>query len=264
MDDLLLLEVFALLKAGGGKFELVFSFHGHSLALSGHWGGYVDQILFLTNSGYLETLLNHHEFTPRVSIVGNGVSSLDFYPLTKLQKEKRKVEKGISPNSKILVWLSNNRPKKGFHIFKRVASNLINRYSDLHIWIIGIEGDEDLLHDRISYFGKIQNDELPGYLQMSDFYMFTSLWKEGFGLTLVEAAKCGNQVIASRIGGIPEVVSGIEGVQLIDYPNRPEFWENAFSIAWAKSENFIPDPQILRNFHDLDTWMTKFKKALTS
>lgn len=264
MDDLLLLEAFAILKSKGEKFELVFSFHGHSLSFVGDWCAQVDKILFLTNSGYLETLGNHQEFTPLVSIVGNGVNSADFFPLIEDEKEKRKLELGLAKKSKILIWLSNDRPKKGFHLFKQVAKNLIENYPDLIIWIFGVTEDSDLVHDRIKFYGRIPNTQLPFYLQSGNFYMFTSLWKEGFGLTLVEAAKCGNQVIASRIGGIPEVISGIEGAYLIDYPNRPEFWEEAFSIAWENSDQFIPNEQTLNEFHDLDIWMLNFKKALIS
>lgn len=264
MDDLLLLEAFALLKSKGEKFDLVFSFHGHTLTLVEDWSVYVDKILFLTNSGYLETLQKHHQFTPIVSIVGNGVDGTEFFPLSQTDKEIRKLEFGLSQNSKILIWLSNNRPKKGFHLFKIVAKNIIDKYPDLVIWIIGINQDTELVHDRVKFFGKIPNDQLPKYLQTGDIYMFTSLWKEGFGLTLVEAAKCGNQVIASRMGGIPEVVSGINGVHLIDNPNRPEFWEEAFSIAWENSEQFLPDTKVLKEFHDLNAWMLNFKNALTS
>lgn len=264
MDDLLLLEAFALLKSKGEKFDLIFSFHGHSLSLEGEWCGHVDKVLFLTNSGYFESLVKHHEFTPIVSIVGNGVNSDVFFPLEKEEKEKRKLEFGLTKSSKILIWLSNNRPKKGLHLFRQVAKKIIENYPNLIIWIIGVNDDLDLVHDRIKFFGKIPNSQLPQYLQTGDFYMFTSLWKEGFGLTLVEAAKCGNQVIASRIGGIPEVVSGIGGVYLVDYPNRPEFWIEAFEQAWINSEEFIPDKSALNKFHDLDIWMSNFKNALIS
>ncbi len=264
MDDLLLLEAFALLKLKGEKFELVFSFHGHSLNLVGDWSSQVDKVLFLTNLGYLDTLSKHQEFTPIVSIVGNGVNSNDFFPLRKEEKEQRKLEFGLTKSSKILIWLSNDRPKKGLHLFRQVAIEIIENYPDLIVWIIGVNSDLDLVHDRIKFFGKIPNSQLPHYLQASDFYMFTSLWKEGFGLTLVEAAKCGNQVIASRIGGIPEVVSGIEGVNLIDFPNRPEFWVEAFAKAWNNSDQFEPDEDALKKFHDLEDWMFNFKNAIIS
>ncbi len=264
MDDLILLEGFALLKAKGEKFELVFSYHGHSLSLVWEWSVYVDKVLFLTNLGYLDTLHRHHEFTPLVSVIGNGVNSLDFFPLDKFQKEERKRGLGVPDQSKILIWLSNNRPKKGFHLFKVIAKRILEKYPDLLIWVIGVTEDHELLHERIKFHGKIPNTQLPQYLQAGDFYMFTSLWKEGFGLTMLEAAKCGNQIIASRMGGIPEVVEGLEGVYLIDYPNRPEFWIEAFENAWKNSYEFVPDGDFLKNFHDLDEWMSKFKNALIS
>lgn len=262
MDDVALLEAFAMLKSQGEKFDLIFSFHGHSLYLPSSWSIFVNRILFLTESGYHDTLQMHDEFTPIVSIVGNGVDSSVFFPISKEDKQKRKNEFGIPKDAKVLIWLSNNRPKKGFHLFRQVAKKIIDRYPDLYIWVIGVDDHIELSHDRIKFFGKVPNPQLPFYLQASDFYMFTSLCKEGFGLTLVEAAKCGNQVLASKLGGIPDVAFGIEGVFLINNPNIPEEWESAFSLVWKNADDFSPNHTFLNNLHSLENWMTNFKKAL--
>jgi len=44
------------------------------------------------------------------------------------------------------------------------------------------------------------------YYSASDFFILPSLW-EPFGIVLLEAMACENPVIATRVGGIPEVVS---------------------------------------------------------
>ncbi|PZV79125.1 glycosyltransferase involved in cell wall biosynthesis [Algoriphagus aquaeductus] len=262
MDDLLLLESFAILKGNSYSFELIFSFHGHSFHLPSTWGKHVDKVLFLTKSGYLETFRLNDEFCPMVSVVGNGVDSNLFFPISSFQKKQMKAELGFSQNSKYLVWMSNNRPKKGFHIFINLSKRLLKKYSDLEILVIGTSFDDFSMNNRMHSIGKIPNSELAKYLQISDFYAFTSLWQEGFGLSLVEAAKCGNIVIASNVGGIPDVIKGLPSAILVDLPNSLESWEKAFDFAWEKYIDFSPNPSELQLFHDYKSWELRYMAAL--
>jgi glycosyltransferase involved in cell wall biosynthesis len=51
----------------------------------------------------------------------------------------------------------------------------------------------------------IPEEKLIEYYSASDFLILPSLW-EPFGIVLIEAMACENPVIATRVGGIPEVV----------------------------------------------------------
>jgi glycosyltransferase involved in cell wall biosynthesis len=65
----------------------------------------------------------------------------------------------------------------------------------------------------------ISDEKLRGYYSASDFFILPSLW-EPFGIVLIEAMACGNPVIATKVGGIPEVVTPECGV-LVE-PRNPE------------------------------------------
>lgn len=44
--------------------------------------------------------------------------------------------------------------------------------------------------------------------QVSDVTVLPSLWAEPFGRTIIESMACGTPVVASRTGGIPEILTG--------------------------------------------------------
>jgi len=266
IDDLALLEGIAIWKSKNLKshIRLDFSFHGHSFILPESWGHLVDRIFFLTHLGYLDTLKRNEVFVPQIHVVGNGTDSAFFHPLSKVEKAKKKMEFGYKLEDKVLVWVSNNRPKKGLNLFLELSKRLIEKYPDLHTLIIGASLPPFPVNSRIKVIGKVPNIDLPKYLQLGDIYCFTSLWNEGFGLTLIEAAKSGNVIVASYNGGIPEVVIGLNASFLVKYPNQLSAWEESFAEAWELAKTYKPNQEELADFHSVEVWEEKFLKALES
>jgi glycosyltransferase involved in cell wall biosynthesis len=264
IDDLALLEGIAIWKSKNliSNIRLDFSFHGHSFILPEKWGHLIDRICFLTHLGYLDTLKRNDVFVPQIHVVGNGTDSDFFYPLSKEEKAKKKLEFGYKPEEKVLVWVSNNRPKKGLNLFLELSKSLSEKYSNLQILIIGASLPQLPANSRIKVVGKVPNIDLPKYLQLGDIYCFTSLWNEGFGLTLIEAAKSGNVVVASQNGGIPEVVIGLNASFLVKYPNQLSAWEESFAEAWELAKIYEPNPEMLEKFHPFEVWEEKFLQAL--
>lgn len=64
--------------------------------------------------------------------------------------------------------------------------------------------------DNIRFLDFVPNNELPRYYSIADIGIYPSIGDEAFGISIAEAMACGKPVIASYIGGIPEVV-GTEG-----------------------------------------------------
>ena len=262
MDDLHLLEAISQIKKGlRCELELVLSFHGFNLSLDPELLSSIDKILFLSNAGYELSKKNYAIF-PKGIIVGNAVNSKIFYPLDDEQFKKKRQEKGFSETDKVLIWMANDRPKKGFHIFKAIVEKLLTHNKDLKILIIGTT--QTINHDNVKSVGRLPNNEIATYLQIGNYYMFTTLYEEGFGLSMVEAYKCGNTVLASKLGAIPEVLNGLTNTFLIENPNNINSWVKCLNDTMAKSTiNYerlsVKAASETWNYED---WETKFINSI--
>lgn len=69
--------------------------------------------------------------------------------------------------------------------------------------------ERDRLHDRVSLLG--ERSDVPEILAAADVFVLSSLW-EGLPLTIIEAMMAGLPVVATRVGGVPELVEdGLTG-----------------------------------------------------
>ncbi len=112
----------------------------------------------------------------------------------------------------ILTHVSNFRPLKRVDLVIGVLAAL-NAKIPAELQLVG-DGPERpraqaLVHelglqDRVRFRGEI--DDLLGIYQMSDVFLLPSA-TESFGLAALEAMACGVPVVASDVGGLPEVVA---------------------------------------------------------
>ncbi len=173
-------------------------------------------------------------------------------PYTKDDDEGQRVREryGISADTVLFYHSSNLRPVKNIPFLLYSWARFISkrRIQDCHLMIIGDgEEREDLeqivaeleIGDSVTFTGQIREDEIPSYTKAGDVLLLPSL-KESFGLVNLEAMHAGNPIIASNVGGIPEVVShGVNGY-LFTIGNQDEF------IHYM--ESFSRNCQLMRKF----------------
>jgi L-malate glycosyltransferase len=122
------------------------------------------------------------------------------------------------PGERLLVHLSNFRPVKrvqdAVEVFARVSRELPAR-----LMLIGDGPDRSIaeqlarrynIQDRIHFLGK--QDNVNELLPLADLMLMPSEM-ESFGLAALEAMACGVPAIATRVGGVPELIDdGVNGL----------------------------------------------------
>ncbi|HYX92582.1 MAG TPA: glycosyltransferase family 4 protein, partial [Myxococcaceae bacterium] len=101
--------------------------------------------------------------------------------------------------------------EKGMDLLLRAFAQL--RGVDTRLDIVGDGPERDALEslahklgvaDRVRFLG-LRND-VQDLVATADIFVHPARWAEAFGLTITEAMAAGVPVIASRIGGIPEII----------------------------------------------------------
>lgn len=148
-----------------------------------------------------------------IEVIPNFVNTEIFHPAAPAERKTlHKKISGCEISSNILVHVSNFRAVKRLHdvveIFDRVQKQIPS-----HLILVG-DGPERSnveklvrklgLSCKVCFLGK--QDTFWEVLQCADVFLLPSQ-TESFGLAALEAMSCGVPVVASNVGGIPEVVT---------------------------------------------------------
>lgn len=140
---------------------------------------------------------------PRLHRVHNGLPDIDPPPPADWRCSKHQMR---------VLFVGRFDRQKGFDVFTDVARRLGPRADCVAIGDFSADAARPLaLPPNLRRTGWLPNREVAAWLAAADVLVMPSRW-EGFGLTAIEAMRAGVAVIASRVGGLPEIVDdGVTG-----------------------------------------------------
>ena len=161
------------------------------------------------------------------------------------------------PNkNKEVLFVGRLVEEKGCHLYVNAIKSIVKRYPEWKFKIIGTEkagqkiltstyaknliSDFESLGKNTEYLGFISNEEVSNILKKTSILIVPSIWQEPFALTALEGVCNGAAVIASKVGGMQEMLEDV-GMLINDID----------AIKLEKSIlSLLEDENLLSNYHN--------------
>jgi len=146
---------------------------------------------------------------------------------------------------KVIVSVGRLVHRKGQDFLIESMPQILKQVPSAHLLLVGqgpyrkrLEklANKYSLQKNITFIGRIQYKDLPGYICVGDLFAmpsrsrFAGLEVEGLGIVYLEASACGLPVIAGASGGAPDaVIEGVTGF-VVDGTNTEEIANRAIQL----------------------------------
>ena len=180
-----------------------------------------------------------------VSVVPPGVDTGLFMPVDPAALRR---SLGIGDDERVILFTGRLERLKGVEILIRALAAILNSRTrrDIRLLVLGADSTNGVLEagpfrgegarlqalsvelgvdDRVHFLGPVMHEDLPAYYSLADVCAVPS-YSESFGLVAIEAQACGTPVVASRIGGLRQLVlDGVTGYTVAGH--EPAAWSAA-------------------------------------
>ncbi len=219
-----------MLASRGRRLPFVTTLHGTDITLVGLDRSYLpitryaiqesDGVTSISN--YLkEKTFEHFDVSCPIEVIPNFVNCDVYTPFTDEAVRSEARKRLAKPGEAILIHLSNFRPVKRVVDVVRIFARVVHQVPS-QLVLVGDGPDRSAaewlahelgIHDRIHFLGK--QERVNELLPLADLMIMPSEL-ESFGLAALEAMACKVPTIATRVGGVPELID--DGVTGLLYP----------------------------------------------
>lgn len=162
------------------------------------------------------------EIIPRSSVIYNGLDTPSVQPSP------------LPFEMPLLLCLGRVVEDKAFDLALKAFAALVDRFPQARLCIAGDGPARPALEqqaaelgvtDVVQFPGWIVPEEVPELINSATIIIMPSRWREAFGLVALQAAQMARPVVATRVGGLPEVVAHGQTGLLVENENVPALTE---------------------------------------
>lgn len=196
----------------------------------------------------------------RVEVVHNGVQLDRFCSGT--DGSKARSELGLNPQAKLIAMIALFRHLKGTEVLIEALARVIPECPNTYCLLVGGFEREGYrrrvvglsrrlgLEDRVIFLGF--KDDISPILAAADIVVHPSLFGEGLPLAILEAMVTGRPIIATPVGGIPEVIRDGETGLLVPPGDSPALAEAITRLLrdpeWASKLGTVAQSLVKREY----------------
>jgi len=192
-----------------------------------------DHVIAVSNANKEYLIKEYPELKNKISVVHNGIDLESFEKelihFTAQEKYKiRHILFNAGNNDFIIISIAALHARKGLKYLIEAYKQALNEIPNSKLVVIGEGPQEKELKKLIKSLEIFNNvvllgfqKNIPGILKSSDLFVLPSI-KEAFGLVLLEAMACQLPIIASEVGGIPEIIHNHKNGELVKAASSKE------------------------------------------
>jgi len=158
---------------------------------------------------------------PPVEVLHNSVD-LAALDSSRISRDEARQRLGLADGQPVVGTVANFKPVKGHVHLIAAARPVQDAIPDVRFVLIGEGTEEGRLRAQVEHLGLRDSvlfagmrEDAADLVAAFDIFVLPSLY-EGFGVALLEAMAAGTAIVASRTGGIPEVLGDDEHGLLVE------------------------------------------------
>ena len=233
-----------LCVVAGRPVKVIFSLHGMDIVGAANWPVYLSRYTCMLSRGSAVVAVSHAfadsvtkriapELAGKVSVIHNGVSAERIHKYEPMN---------AALPARYILNVATFEAKKGQRYLLNAFSQIADIYPDLHLVLAGRDAGalNDLtqqvsllgLDKRVLFLLDVPHAKIGSLFAAATLFCLSSL-AEPFGIVLLEAGVFSLPVIATRVGGVPEIIRDQEDGILVDGGDATQLAEGIRALVDA-------------------------------
>ncbi|OEF98874.1 hypothetical protein BHF71_02805 [Vulcanibacillus modesticaldus] len=204
----------------------------------------------------------NYEISRNIKVIPNYVDLKQFTPRKNYDKKSEKI---------VIIYPRRLYKPRGFYLVLEILDDILVNYSNVEFHFVGKGLNSDTKHllkkrekwgDRIKWYTLPPKKMAMAY-QNSDIALIPTINSEGTSLSCLEAMACGNAVIATRVGGLTDLIIDQYNGLLID--PKPQALKEGIIDLLENKEKLIDfkkrSVEVAKAFSK-ENWIKKWEKLI--